>query len=489
MSEMLDIIQRAFDEVPNEVDDLTLELLEGALPPEIDGVLYRNGPGRLARGGQRYGHPFDGDGMVSLLKLDGGRGEVTYRNRFVRTREYLEEEREDAILFRGFGTDIPGGLKNNALRMRFKNAANTNIVAHGSHLLALWEGGWPHRLDPHTLATRDRFNYRGALDNDFSVVDKLLNPELPFSAHPKIDPETGELFNFGTAFGLKNRLLCYRVSTEGEVTWRHAVELDDLTFVHDFLITKQWLVFFLPAVSFDVASTLAGLKSPVGSITIDAERPMRILLVPRPGVAQTQHIGPRWLEADRGGFVFHHAVARERGRQLETVGMWLPTFPRLDNVTAPFTERGMPEAIARPLRFTLNLTTGQARSDRLSAHGAELPQASADGDVLYATAVPGGRKQPFFSGLLRRALDRDASAVLRDLYPRLAGEPVVVAAGGGEWLLSLIYAPAEHRTELWVLDSETLQTAARFALPHAQPPGLHGNFYGREIAEKIGAYG
>ena len=57
------------------------------------------------------------------------------------------------MLYRGFGTNLPGGFFANALRMRFKNAANTSVVWHGGKLLALWEGGLPHRLDPTTLDT------------------------------------------------------------------------------------------------------------------------------------------------------------------------------------------------------------------------------------------------------------------------------------------------------------------------------------------------
>jgi all-trans-8'-apo-beta-carotenal 15,15'-oxygenase len=108
-------MRRAYGAIPDEVDDVELELLEGALPPELDGVLYRNGPGRLERGGQRYGHPFDGDGMVSKLVVDGPRGRVWYRNRFVRTREYVDEEQAGRLRHRGFGTNLPGGLLRNML--------------------------------------------------------------------------------------------------------------------------------------------------------------------------------------------------------------------------------------------------------------------------------------------------------------------------------------------------------------------------------------
>ena len=38
--------------------------VEGRLPAGLRGTLYRNGPGLLARKGQRYRHWFDGDGLI-----------------------------------------------------------------------------------------------------------------------------------------------------------------------------------------------------------------------------------------------------------------------------------------------------------------------------------------------------------------------------------------------------------------------------------------
>ena len=126
--------------------EATLRIAEGALPPSLRGVLYRNGPGKMEVFGTRYDHPFDGDGMVTRLSFDGRA--VHYRNRFVRTAEYAAESRAGRMLYRSFGTNLPGGFRRNFLNLRFKNAANTSVVLHAGKLLALWEGGQPHALDP-----------------------------------------------------------------------------------------------------------------------------------------------------------------------------------------------------------------------------------------------------------------------------------------------------------------------------------------------------
>jgi all-trans-8'-apo-beta-carotenal 15,15'-oxygenase len=288
-------VAAAYQDVAAEVD-VTLELASGQLPEALRGALYRNGPGAMGLGAERYHHPFDGDGMIACFEFDGGA--VRYRNRFVATRERAEEQAAGRRLYRCFGTQLPGGWRRNAGRLRFKNSANTSVIKHAGSLWALWEGGWPHRLDPDTLDTLERNNLGGALCNDRSAIDAALNPELPFSAHPRLDARTGHLYNFGIAHGVTPRLMLYTLDAGGHVVERDAVALDAVSFVHDFGLTERWRVFLLPPVSFDLARTLAGVVSPASSLTLRAGEPMKILLVDRHDAAH--HIR---LDAPPG-FVF-----------------------------------------------------------------------------------------------------------------------------------------------------------------------------------------
>ena len=88
----------AFRNVGVELDGVPITAVRGAIPPELQGTLYRNGPGRLERGGQWVHHPFDGDGMITALRFAGGKAEL--RNRFVRTEGWQAEERADKFLYR-----------------------------------------------------------------------------------------------------------------------------------------------------------------------------------------------------------------------------------------------------------------------------------------------------------------------------------------------------------------------------------------------------
>jgi all-trans-8'-apo-beta-carotenal 15,15'-oxygenase len=152
----------AFVNVDEELTDVALIPVRGAIPSELKGTLYRNGPGRLERNGHRVHHPFDGDGMIAAMRFENGA--VSLTNRFVRTEGWLAEEKANKVLYRGvFGSQKPGGRLANAFDLRLKNIANTNVVRLGDQLLALWEAAEPHALDPVSLETRRLSRMDGVL--------------------------------------------------------------------------------------------------------------------------------------------------------------------------------------------------------------------------------------------------------------------------------------------------------------------------------------
>ena len=98
----------AFRNVGQELSDVPIKASSGSIPEALIGTLYRNGPGRLERGGQWVHHPFDGDGMVTAVKFD--RQGVSLTNRFVRTEGWLAEEKANKVLYRGvFGSQSQAG--------------------------------------------------------------------------------------------------------------------------------------------------------------------------------------------------------------------------------------------------------------------------------------------------------------------------------------------------------------------------------------------
>jgi all-trans-8'-apo-beta-carotenal 15,15'-oxygenase len=479
--DMLRGLAEATTTVTEEVTDVPLAVT-GALPAAIDGVYFRNGPGRFERGGQRYRHPFDGDGHVT--RLDFADGQVRYTNRFVRTEEYLAEERAGRMLYRGFGTNLPGGLWANLFRLNFKNAANTSVRWHAGRLLALWEGGAPYRLDPATLATLGQEDFDDALRSPRIRRSRRPAPRLPFTAHPCFDAQSGELLSFGLVSGAPNRLMLYRIGADGVMDPPRQHGLARFSFVHDFAVTGRWLCFLLPHADFDLRKALLGLSTAVGSLRIATERPMQVLLLPRqPGDRPVLLEGPP-------GFVFHIAQAfdDEHGRLVLDVIRY-GAYPQFDALDALFRN---PPAGTMPRLARLAVDPARQRCEPLSL-GPELDQLAfelpvtrpgACGEprrILYGIGAPPDRRAPYLTSIHR--VDTDTGAlVTRDFGADLVGEPMLVPGTDGSegWLLSLVHRAGEGRTDLVVLRAEDLAIQASAALPHRVPVGFHGCWVGRE---------
>jgi len=435
--------------------------------------MWRNGPGRSERGGVRYGHPFDGDGFIVRFDLRPGGSRV--RSRFVKTPEFLAEERANKILYRGFGTQRPGGFAANALRMNFKNVANTAVMWHAGRLHALWEGGLPTRVDPTTLETLGRDDLGGVLRGG-------LTPAT-FSAHPSRDDATGTMYNFGLRWGLGQTLFIYATGADGSTRVERSLALDRLTFIHDFLLTPRWFVFLLPAVRFDVVRMALGLTTPVAGLRGDSSTAMTALLVPRDGGA------PVAIKTVPG-FAFHLAGAFEQANGHVVCDlMLLDRVPDLDHLDELF-EPGGDTGCALPVRLVLDPSTRvMVGATQLDDTATELPiTADADGRAyrsFWATAASPQRRQPYHSALVRIEPGRGVVARL-EMFPALPSEPCFVRRPNARhpedgWLLTICHHPGAA-SELWILDAETLAVEARLGIPTALPIGLHGCWAARAEA-------
>jgi all-trans-8'-apo-beta-carotenal 15,15'-oxygenase len=467
---------RANECVLDEYSDVVLDLIEGELPTDLVGVLYRNGNGRFAHQGVRYDHLFDGDGMISRFAFDGK--QVRYRNRYVRTSEFLEEEKAGRMLYRSFGTNLPGGIIRNAFRMRFKNAANTSVVWHGGHMMALWEGGLPHRIDPVTLETIDRYDYNGVLRNQFSWLDSRIMPELPFSAHPKIHPDTGVLHNFGTLAGTKQRLIMYEVNPDGKARIGQVIEMDDMTFSHDFVLTQSGhRILFLTPVAFDMPRALLGLTSPAASIKVDRAKPTLVLVIDPDGTIHR-------LSTDFC-FVFHFVNAyQDTDGKLIVDGLMLDYFPESALMKA-YLQGDVADdgAGARFTRYTIDLEAKQVTHAPLTDYEGKLPEIHPDllGKAYrYAWGIgrPITHNRPLADQIVKIDVQTGQGTHTGNEHS-LPSEPIVVPRPGSTveddaWLLYLLFDDRTQATDLVVADAASLATVARLRLPHNIPLGFHG---------------
>ncbi|MFW5695437.1 MAG: carotenoid oxygenase family protein [Alkalispirochaeta sp.] len=462
-----------------------LPVLSGTVPPEISGVLFRAGPGRLRNHGLDYDHLFDGDGFVQRFSFS--RGTVHFRSSYVETPQFLREERAQRPLHRSFGTNLPGGLRQNAFRFNLKNAANTTPLLVNGDLLLLWEGGAPHRIDPETLAYRGHWTADGPLRSR-TLVERIMGNGRPFSAHPKHIPGTREVFNFGLSPGLKQRLLLYRVNPDSGAVVVSETVLPRLTFMHDCAVTASGTrVFFDVGVAFHLLSAFVGLIPPAASIREDpaADTIVRIF-----DAEDTQRTVP-----GPGGYVFHIPNGYEVGAssagdgdgggatEIVVDACWLEEFPDTDDFYAMLNDQE-PRTPLLPIltRHTIDLTTSRVTSEALSDYPLELPAINPayqgyQHRYIWGIAEPPTRRTAATMHGIAKVDTETRSTRYQDYYPLILGEPVFVSSGQPEdegYLLLLAFDPRDSRGLLLILRADTLEETARLALPEPTPLGFHG---------------
>ena len=70
----------------HEVSTPIVLTVTGSLPPSVRGWYFRNGPGKFHVGSRKVAHPFDGDGAICRVQLDGPKS-ATLLIQYVKTDE------------------------------------------------------------------------------------------------------------------------------------------------------------------------------------------------------------------------------------------------------------------------------------------------------------------------------------------------------------------------------------------------------------------
>lgn len=294
--------------------------VEGAIPPDLNGMLFRNGPGKYERGGVSYEHILDGDGLIISFDFDPGSNAAFARGRYVRTAEFVEEEKADKILYRGtFGTRKPGGLVNNAFDLRQKNLANTNVVFWGGRLHALYEAGVPYKLDPGSLTTLCTDDMEGCLprtqglfvSTSVDAIDKAGGlGGWAFTAHPHIDPNTERLCGWAWQSMAATKSISVRF-TEWDVDWNVAAsrqyELKDCaTASHDFAVTATRYVMVQNRLDIDSTPYVLGFKAAAKALISRPDLPVLVHVVPR-----AKDAPPVVIEGPLASFEIHQCLAHD----------------------------------------------------------------------------------------------------------------------------------------------------------------------------------
>ena len=443
------------------LDEIDVELaVTGQIPRELAGALYRNGPNPQFAPRGEY-HWFGGDGMIHGFFVEDGK--ARYRNRWVRTPKWRSENAAGHALFGTFGNPL---TTDPSVLGQDSGVANTNIVWHAGRLMALEEAHMPTVLDPVSLETRGYAEgYRGNV-----------------TAHPKIDPETGEMVWFAYSSGEMplDATVSYGVTNAtGEVVRRDDFEAPYCSMVHDFLVTRRHALFPILPLTGSLERAMRG----GAPFAWEPDKGAFIGVMAREAGVETI----RWFETEPC-YVFHPMNAWEEGSKIFADVMEYPAaplFPLADGTKTP-------NASARLVRWTFDLAGNSNVIARqpLDDMAGEFPRfderraglAYRHGWFAAKTEASGELK---FDAIAH--IDLATGQRVQHELPAgdATGEPVFVprsadSSEGDGWLLAVIHRAATDTSDLAVFDATDV-AAGPIASAHAPrrvPFGFHGNWRG-----------
>ncbi len=456
-------LQGPFAPVHEETTADNLKVI-GKLPPELDGMFVRNGPNPQFPPIKSY-HLFEGDGMLHGVRVQGGK--ASYRNRFVRTDGWKEEHAAGKSVYGSFLDPIDLSkvdfTKVVTGKSPFKNTANTALVWHDGRLLALWEGGEPHEIKLPDLETVGPYTFGGKLRH-------------PFTAHPKVDPATGEMLFFGY-MPIKPYVQYSVVNAQGQIVRTTPIDIPRPIMMHDFAVTSRHTVFLDLPMTFDVQRLQRGGPA----IAFEPAPGARFGILPRHGAGSEI----KWFEA-APCFVFHTLNAYEDGDEVVLLACRTKQFPG-SFFMPPGKQPAKNELISEefaPLmyRWRFNLKTGGTKEETLHDVACEFPRIN--------ERLTG--KNARYGYALKIVYDATGDLIKYDYATgkttdhlhgkgRFGGEGVFVPrpdakAEDDGWLVTYVYDQAEEKSEMVVIDAQDFAQPpiARVLIPARVPAGFHG---------------
>ncbi|MCF2149823.1 carotenoid oxygenase family protein [Desmonostoc muscorum LEGE 12446] len=447
-----------------------LPILSGKVPNGLRGSLYRNGPARLERGGVRVGHWFDGDGAILGVHFtDAG---VTGVYRYVQTAEYQAETKADKFLYGVYGMHTAGPIWKR-WNQQVKNAANTSVLALPDKLLALWEATGPYALDLQTLETKG-LDDLGGLDNG-----------LPYSAHYKRDPHTGEIFNFGISLGSFVQLNLYKSDASGKIIQKSAFKLDRYSIIHDFVLTQKYLVFFVPPMRMKTLSFLVGLTTFSESLSWEPQLGTQVLIFDRENLSLVSRgeTDP-WFH-----WHFGNACENQDGSVILDVVRY-SDFQQTNEYLREFAT-GETHTVSQGTLWQVHLNPQTAKvtaTQEVINRVCEFPvvQRSQVGQpwrYTYVALRPERIKtgKEWLSAIARFDYKTETLTEV-DLGENLySSEPIHAQDSQNPeqgWVLIVVYDGNSHSSEVWIFDSDRLdaEPVCKLGLPSVIPHSFHGTW-------------
>lgn len=322
--------------------------VEGEIPADLNGVYLRNGPNQRFEPKGKF-HLFDGDGMLHAAEFRNGA--VTYRNKWVRTRGWLQNDELGAESFWGVMNSVKGRADK-----PMNNVANTDVIGHGGNAVASWYlAGVPYIVDPITLETKR------------AAVDYVREPGNGMSAHQKVDEFSGELLFFD--YYTEHPYMSYGViDAEGKLVHHVPIELPGDRLPHDMGVTENYSILHDLPVYHDEGALRAGRHK----IVFNAQLPARFGVIPRYGEPDSI----KWFEFSPC-FLYHVINCWEEGDEVVMVACrYMPATQEDGSIDEHRTAKMIAHLVmdARLWRYRMNLKTGEASEECLDPdHNVEFP--------------------------------------------------------------------------------------------------------------------
>lgn len=459
-----------------EVNAFELEVLEGAIPADLDGIYLRNTENQVHQPLGRH-HPFDGDGMIHRISFSGGT--ATYRNRFIRTRCFEAEQVAGGSLWGGLA-DGPGVSKRPGFGAHggLKDSASTDVIVHrGKAIATFYQCGEGYVLDPETLETEG------------------VAPWVPLdgiSAHPKLDEATGELMFFN--YSKHAPFMHYGVvDADGRLATYIPVPLPGPRLPHDMIFSENWSILNDLPVHWD--EQLIEQRN-IHAVRLHEDKPSRFALVPRHG--RTEDI--RWFEA-APTYVLHWLNAYEDGDEVIVDGYFQedPT-PSPTEAHAEHGNYGHMMAYldghsmrTRLHRWRFNLADGTTKEERLSDLTVEfgmINQKYAGRKYRYVYSTVAKPGWFLFEGFVKHDLETGQAEEVKLPAGVYASEaPFAPRIGAIDeddgYLISFTIDENRGTSECVIIDAKKFADGpvCRIALPHKISSGTHAHWVDRATLE------
>jgi carotenoid cleavage dioxygenase len=451
-----------------EVTATDLDVIEGRIPDDIDGIYLRNTENQLHQPLGRY-HPFDGDGMIHQIDFSGGK--ASYRNRFVRTRCFQAEQDAGGSLWGGLMdksslSKRPGFGAHGSL----KDSSSTDIIVHaGKAVSTFYQCGEGYVLDPETLEQE-------------GVASWV--PLDGISAHPKVDQRTGELLFFN--YSKHAPYMHYGVvDRSGKLAHYVPIPLPGPRLPHDMMFTQNWSILC----DFPLFWDEELLKRNVHVTRLHEGLASRFALIPRYG--QPEDI--RWFEAEPT-FVLHFINAFEDGDEVVLDGYFEedPYPPPLENadgyghMMAYVDEHSFKPKLHR---WRFNLADGTTREERLDDRILEfgmMNQRYLGLPYRYAYSTTSKPGWFLFNGFVKHDMVTGESWSVELPEGRYGSEaPFAPRVGAVDeddgYLVSFVTDENRGTSECILIDCKRFAEGpvCRIALPHKISSGTHAHWADR----------